>query len=554
MTRPGRPRWEAIAAATIAAGFLVAWVALGLRQTRYERDEHHRATGYLDTLATGLTTELAAWHEGMLADGRWTASLIASVEPRALPMAASDLVRGQMPTARLWLVDPTDRVIGDPGAGLTPEHLALVRSSRAANTTVLGASEVHGAQLRLALATPVPSNGGHLIAVLDLAATGRLARRIPRVEWRGAPGRVVLTFPLGRGFVAAEWPRGIGEPAVRQSATRPTIAAESFLVVGGGLPDSTPSFELAIDRSTIAAPAAARVRRERTTTAMTALGLGLIVAVMGWRGRNRQLDAAVRQAADLRLRAAEAEGAVARAGLAALQARMHPHFLSNALHSLSALIGQDPQAAEEAIDRLGDLFRYALEQSELALVPLGDEWRFATDYLAIEALRLGERLRVELTWDPGVADTPVPPFSIQVLVENAIRHGIAPARRGGTVRLSARRVDRDVWIEVADDGVGARPEAIEAGAGTGLKTLRERLALDPDRPGRLEIDTSPGAGCRVRFVTLANDQALPEADRRLDTPGAPFAEPVPSIPTQPPAGPSSSSLAPSTDIGASSNG
>lgn len=96
------------------------------------------------------------------------------------------------------------------------------------------------------------------------------------------------------------------------------------------------------------------------------------------------LEASVRQAVDLRVRTAEAERAATRAGLAALQARMHPHFLSNALHSLAGLIGHDPKTAEEAIDRLGDLFRYALEQSEQATVSLEEEWRFATDYLAIE--------------------------------------------------------------------------------------------------------------------------------------------------------------------------
>src|SRR4029077_6044755 len=106
----------------------------------------------------------------------------------------------------------------------------------------------------------------------------------------------------------------------------------------------------------------------------------------------------------------------------AIQARLHPHFLSNALHSASSLINADPEAAEEMLDRLGDFFRYTPESSTPQTVRLADEWKFVRDYLDIEQLRMGARLRAEMQLDQAVADHEVPAFVLQPLVENAIKH------------------------------------------------------------------------------------------------------------------------------------
>jgi signal transduction histidine kinase len=255
----------------------------------------------------------------------------------------------------------------------------------------------------------------------------------------------------------------------------------------------------------------ARVRRPRrfpyaaiSVAALVALALCLVVLLVGRAVRDRRLRAAEQSLAESRLRTAWAETAATRAELAAVQARLNPHFLSNALHSVSALVATDPEAAEESLDRLGDLFRYTLEQSERRVVRLEDEWQFVKDYLAIEQMRLGDRLAVEMTLDPAAAACAVPSFALQPLVENAIRHGIGPRRDGGTVRVSARRDDGRVELLVSDDGLGADPSVVDASGGTGLRTLRQRLALDDTLDGRVEVETAPGAGFRVR-VSVAAD-------------------------------------------------
>jgi LytS/YehU family sensor histidine kinase len=212
-----------------------------------------------------------------------------------------------------------------------------------------------------------------------------------------------------------------------------------------------------------------------------------------------------------RLNAANATAAATRARLAALQSQLNPHFLFNVLHTTSALVRTDPESAEQALDRLGDLMRYALDRAERETVLLRDEWAFVEDYLAIERLRLGTRLHVECKVDPEVLDLPVPPFSVQPLVENAIRHGIAPRPGAGRVTITALPLDGGVRIDVADDGTGADPAEIEPAAGSGLRTLRQRLASGPWPGATVAVETSPGNGFHVRVDLPAPRRAA--ADR-----------------------------------------
>ncbi|NOT07166.1 MAG: histidine kinase, partial [Gemmatimonadales bacterium] len=237
-------------------------------------------------------------------------------------------------------------------------------------------------------------------------------------------------------------------------------------------------------------------------SALAALPLAVGVLLLGRTRRNRRLREAGSSLAASELRAVRAEALAARAELAALQARLNPHFLSNALHSVSALIGTDPEGAEDALDQLGGLFRYSLEQSERPAVPLAAEWEFVRDYLAIEQIRLGNRLTVKASLDPEAAEYPVPPFTLQPLVENAVRHGIGPKRAGGTVRIEAVLRGETLELSVEDDGAGADLALVSASAGTGLRTLRQRLELDRDLAGCVEIHTAPGRGFRA-VVSLA---------------------------------------------------
>ena len=202
-----------------------------------------------------------------------------------------------------------------------------------------------------------------------------------------------------------------------------------------------------------------------------------------------------------------AEGLAARAQVGALRAQLNPHFLFNALHSLAPLVRHDPDAAEAALDRLGDLLRYALDDKMCGDVTLDDEWSFVRNYLALEQLRLGDRLRVEVELDEDALGQLVPSFLLQPLVENAVRHGIAPLARGGTIAIAARIEGRRLLISVSDDGAGALDHDIRNAGGLGLRALRERLAVRYAGAARFDIHTSPGAGLRVGLVLPLLEEA-----------------------------------------------
>jgi signal transduction histidine kinase len=199
--------------------------------------------------------------------------------------------------------------------------------------------------------------------------------------------------------------------------------------------------------------------------------------------------------------AAQTEAQAARAQLRALRAQLNPHFLFNALHSLSALVRANPDAAEEALERLGDMLRYALADTDTEDVRLSDEWTFTRHYLALEALRLGPRLRLETRVDSEALSCVVPCFLIQPLVENAVRHGVAARTAGGSLFVGAELRGDELSIHVRDDGPGTLPERAQAARGIGLRVLRERLSSRyPPGSGKeadIRVETSPGAGFAV---------------------------------------------------------
>lgn len=181
---------------------------------------------------------------------------------------------------------------------------------------------------------------------------------------------------------------------------------------------------------------------------------------------------------ELATRAARAETLRARAELQALRSQLDPHFLLNTLHAVMGLVRRDAAVAEEALERLGDLLRYALRvhRDEVDEVALREEWSFVRSYLDLERLRLGDRLRVSFDAEPSALDAFLPSFALQILVENAVRHAIAPRPEGGEISIVARRAGERLRIEVADDGPSkSGPEPAES-AGLGLRLLRERLA------------------------------------------------------------------------------
>jgi LytS/YehU family sensor histidine kinase len=171
-------------------------------------------------------------------------------------------------------------------------------------------------------------------------------------------------------------------------------------------------------------------------------------------------DALTRQAAErFRLEAERSRTMLAEAELGALRARIHPHFLFNALTSIAALCRLAPEQAESATVQLAQIMRRALEISTQPVQPLEEEAEYVTDYVEIEKLRLGSRLRFDWDIAPEAESAGVPPFILQTLVENSILHGIAPKLGPGFVRVIARKQrSGHILVAVADDGVGMTPE------------------------------------------------------------------------------------------------
>ena len=198
--------------------------------------------------------------------------------------------------------------------------------------------------------------------------------------------------------------------------------------------------------------------------------------------------------------AARLEGLATQARLKSLQARLNPHFLFNALNSVSALIPESPTDAEEAVERLADLLRYSLAEKD-GTVTLEQEWAFTKDYLEMESLRLGDRLRVDSEIPNGLLGIRIPPFAVQTLVENSVRHGISPQAEGGTITIRASTESETLVISVADDGVGADPASVDQPDGSGIRNLRERLVGAYGVQASLRLSTEPGRGCRAELRT-----------------------------------------------------
>lgn len=191
------------------------------------------------------------------------------------------------------------------------------------------------------------------------------------------------------------------------------------------------------------------------------------------------LGALSRLARERAIRAAHLSAALAKARLEVLKGQLQPHFLFNALNTVSSLIQAEPEKAEQVLARIGDLLRMTLQEGSNAAIPLSREVAFLERYLDIQQIRFADRLRVVLEVPNDVSEALVPTLLLQPLAENAIRHGIEPRPSGGTLRLSAARIGDELSIELHDDGVGLAPDGGNghgtAGHGVGLANTRQRL-------------------------------------------------------------------------------
>ncbi len=225
--------------------------------------------------------------------------------------------------------------------------------------------------------------------------------------------------------------------------------------------------------------------------ALLAYGAMLIFAARTVNGSARTLFQYATHHAAL---AADARRQAADAHLAALQARMNPHFLFNALNTVAAVVRTNPPAAERVVQNLADVLRATLRRSTAKASTVREEVEYVRGYVSLEQERLGDRLRVEWSIAAGVDAWPLPPLVLQPLVENALTHGIGAKTGGGTIRIEIG-ADRDrLTIAVEDDGVGFPASRVER---TGLGNLRERLITTYGDRARLAISSSPSGGARV---------------------------------------------------------
>ncbi len=204
--------------------------------------------------------------------------------------------------------------------------------------------------------------------------------------------------------------------------------------------------------------------------------------------------------------AARAEALASTARLDAIRARLNPHFLFNALHTLAALVKFRPTMAEGAIERLGDMLRYALKEDGREFVEFSEECDFTRQYLAFEQLRYADRLKVDLQIDPESFNFDLPPFSMQTLAENAVQHAIAIRPEGGSIWIKCFCAEGRLQVTVRDDGPG-RGSDVGTSHQLGLRSLRERLQAAYGSSAELRVQRGVD-GFEASFVVPSRGESL----------------------------------------------
>ncbi len=281
----------------------------------------------------------------------------------------------------------------------------------------------------------------------------------PAVAWLGR-----RLPPVGRG-----WPWKVGLHAVLAAAMNAALAAAIVLAIAPFDADRPP-FAAAFPGTALS-----------NVLFSELVYFGIVAAVLAYDASRAAAEARER-AREREVRAAQLEGQLAGSRLEALRMQLNPHFLFNTLHAVSTLMDSDVRAARKVIADLSRLLRVALDRVSEPEVPLDDELDFLGHYLAIEQARFRDRLVVDVRAEPGLGDALVPNLLLQPLVENALKHAVAPRAEGGRVEVSVRREPAPAQaggdtlvLTVADDGPGLAPGA-DNGRGVGLRNTRERLA------------------------------------------------------------------------------
>ena len=196
----------------------------------------------------------------------------------------------------------------------------------------------------------------------------------------------------------------------------------------------------------------------------------------------------------------EQERLLLQARMEALQSQINPHFLFNTLNSVSSLVRFDPDTARTMVVKLANILRRLLRKGD-SFVQLREELEFIDDYLDIEVVRFGrDKLKIVKEVDPATLEVMVPSVILQPLVENAVKHGLAPKVEGGTIYLRSRMQENLLIVEVEDDGVGIAEGASSSGTGIGMANVRERLNVLYNDLARVEVESNARTGTTIRLI------------------------------------------------------
>jgi two-component system LytT family sensor kinase len=222
----------------------------------------------------------------------------------------------------------------------------------------------------------------------------------------------------------------------------------------------------------------------------------------------RRLEAIDREKENIERARREAQlvNQLVEAELRALRAQINPHFLFNSLNSVAALIGAEPQAAEQVVIRLAKIFRHVLTYHDRPFSSVNEEISFLETYLEIEKVRFGERLQVNIDVHESVAHLSLPTLILQPLVENSIKHGLGPKIGPNQLTIRARKQIDYLELTVEDNGVGANaPKKLSArnSAGFGLRNVKERLQTVYQGNAQFSFESrSPGGSCARILIPI----------------------------------------------------
>jgi two-component system LytT family sensor kinase len=205
-----------------------------------------------------------------------------------------------------------------------------------------------------------------------------------------------------------------------------------------------------------------------------------------------------RETARLALETSQLETKLATARLDALKMQLHPHFLFNTLNSISVLMRDDVPTANKMLIQLSELLRVALKTESSQTTTLKEELEFLRAYLDIEQMRFQDRLTVDFAVEDEILDAKIPNLILQPLVENAIRHGIAPLAEAGKILIESYRENGFIELSISDNGGGLNTSNGSPN-GIGLKNVRERLEKLYGQEHKFEIISGQNGGCSVKI-------------------------------------------------------